>query len=75
MGGPRYHFDPTLDSDRKFPAFYDNKWFIAEWNNGWIKTANLDATGAMTEGRRRSPSARATSARWTSTSVLTARST
>src|SRR4051794_8581820 len=49
MGGPRYHFDPTLDSDRKFPAFYDNKWFIAEWNNGWIKTANLNATGAMTK--------------------------
>src|ERR1044071_9749576 len=49
MGGPRYHFDPTLDSDRKFPAYYDNKWFIAEWNNGWIKTANLGPTGAMTK--------------------------
>ena len=49
MGGPRYHFDPTLDSARKFPQFYDNKWFIAEWNNGWIKTANLDANGAMTK--------------------------
>ncbi len=49
MGGPRYHFDPTLDSDRKFPAYYDNKWFIAEWNNGWIKTADLDAAGAMTK--------------------------
>ena len=48
MGGPRYHFDPNLDSDRKFPAFYDDKWFIAEWNNGWIKTANLGPTGAMT---------------------------
>src|SRR4051794_29812233 len=49
MGGPRYHFDPSLDSDRKFPAIYDNKWFIAEWNNGWIKTANLDSSGAMTK--------------------------
>ena len=48
MGGPRYHFDPNLDSERKFPAFYDDKWFIAEWNNGWIKTANLGPTGAMT---------------------------
>ena len=48
MGGPRYHFDATLDSDRKFPAYYDDKWFIAEWNNGWIKTADLDAAGAMT---------------------------
>ena len=48
MGGPRYHFDPTLASSRKFPAFYDDKWFIAEWNNGWIKTADLNASGAMT---------------------------
>ena len=44
MGGPRYHFDPTLSSSRKFPEFYDDKWFIAEWNNGWIKTADLNAS-------------------------------
>ena len=49
MGGPRYHFDANLVSARKFPAFYDNKWFIGEWNNGRIKTANLDATGGMTK--------------------------
>ena len=48
MGGPRYHYDANLVSDRKFPAFYDDKWFIAEWNNGWIKTADLNASGAMT---------------------------
>ena len=40
MGGPRYHFDPTLQSSRKFPAFYDDKWFIGEWNNGTIKTVD-----------------------------------
>ena len=42
-GGPRYKFDPNLDSDTKFPAFYDEQWFIGEWNNGWIKTATLNA--------------------------------
>ena len=42
MGGPRYHYDPSNPSPTKFPAFYDDKWFIAEWNNGWIKTATLD---------------------------------
>src|SRR3954469_10144900 len=26
MGGPGYHFNPTLASGRKFPAYYDNKW-------------------------------------------------
>ena len=52
MGGPRYHYDPTLVSDRKFPAFYDNKWFIAEWNNGWIKTANLGRDRRDDQGRQ-----------------------
>ena len=47
MGGPRYHYDANLVSDRKFPAFYDDKWFIAEWNNGWIKTTDLSSTGTM----------------------------
>ncbi len=42
-GGPRYDFDPDLDSDTKFPAFYDGHWFIGEWNSGWIKTATLNA--------------------------------
>src|SRR4051794_37312814 len=43
-GGPRYKYDPSLDSDVKSPAFYDGKWFIGEWNNGWIKTATLNAS-------------------------------
>ena len=41
-GGPRYDFDPDLDTRAKFPAFYDGHWFIGEWNNGWIKTATLE---------------------------------
>ncbi|HWK26457.1 MAG TPA: ThuA domain-containing protein [Solirubrobacter sp.] len=42
-GGPRYRYDPDLQSDTKFPPFYDKQWFIGEWNNGWIKTATLNA--------------------------------
>ena len=75
MGGPRYHFDAEPRLPRKFPAFYDNKWFIAEWNNGWIKTADLSADRRDDAPCRPSRSARATSVRWTSTSVLTAPST
>ncbi len=44
-GGPRYRFDAALDSDTKFPQYYDGQWFIGEWNNGWIKTAKLNAAG------------------------------
>ncbi|HET9736477.1 MAG TPA: ThuA domain-containing protein [Solirubrobacteraceae bacterium] len=40
-GGPRYSFDPNLDSETKFPAFYDGLWFNGEWNNGWLKTFSL----------------------------------
>ena len=74
MGGPRYHYDPTLVVAAQVPAFYDDKWFIGEWNNGWIKTANLNAAGAMT-GVEAFARGTGYSARWTSTSVPTARST
>ena len=74
MGGPRYHYDPTLASPRKFPEFYDDKWFIAEWNNGWIKTADLNASGAMT-GVQNFALGTGIAARWISTSAPTARCT
>ena len=44
-GGPRYDFDPANTNTTKFPEFYDGKWFIGEWNNGWIKTATLKDDG------------------------------
>ncbi len=44
-GGPRYDFDPGLDSPTKFPEFYDEHWFIGEWNTGWLRTATLNANG------------------------------
>ncbi|HET8784604.1 MAG TPA: ThuA domain-containing protein, partial [Candidatus Limnocylindrales bacterium] len=47
-GGPRYKFDPDLDSPSKFPEYYDKSWFIGEWNNGWIRTATLDDDGNAT---------------------------
>jgi cytochrome c len=47
-GGPRYDYKADLVSDTKFPAFYDGQWFIGEWNNGWIKTATLNAANTVT---------------------------
>ena len=44
-GGPRYEFDPDLNSATKFPEYYDEHWFIGEWNNGWLRTATLNANG------------------------------
>ena len=73
-GGPRYDFDPDNTNTTKFPEFYDGKWFIGEWNNGWIKTATLNGDGS---GRGVGPFdlEPATSARWTWSSAPTARST
>ena len=42
IGGPLYHFDPTIRSAVQFPAYYDKKWFIGEWVRGWIKAVTLD---------------------------------
>ena len=44
-GGPRYQFDPDLDSPTKFPEYFDEHWFIGEWNSGWLRTATLDGDG------------------------------
>lgn len=45
MGGPVYRYDPGLNSDTKFPAYYDGTFFAAEWDRGWIKNIVMDADG------------------------------
>jgi cytochrome c len=45
MAGPVYHFDPTLNSAIKLPAYYDDTLFIYEWSRNWIKEVKLDASG------------------------------
>jgi PKD repeat protein/glucose/arabinose dehydrogenase len=45
MAGPRYYYDPDNPSPTKFPEEFDGKWFIASWNNDWIKTVDLDEDG------------------------------
>jgi PKD repeat protein/glucose/arabinose dehydrogenase len=45
MGGPRYHFDASNPNPRKFPAYFDDKWFIYEWNSNYIKALDFDTGG------------------------------
>ncbi|HEX7069492.1 MAG TPA: ThuA domain-containing protein [Rhodothermales bacterium] len=45
MGGPVYHYDPNLQSNRKLPAYYDDTVFIYEWSRGWLKEVKLDENG------------------------------
>lgn len=42
MGGPVYHYNPSLASDKKLPAYYDKAWFIFEWMRSWIFVVRLD---------------------------------
>ena len=51
---PALRLRPDTRSPTKFPEFYDGRWFIGEWNNGWIKTATLDDDNAATACRARS---------------------
>ncbi|WP_396667092.1 ThuA domain-containing protein [Microbacterium sp. R86528] len=34
MGGPVYAYDPELDSDTKWPEYWDGKAFFGDWNLG-----------------------------------------
>jgi cytochrome c len=39
ISGPIYSFDPSLDSDVKFPPHFDNKWLVAGFKGGmWAVT-------------------------------------
>ena len=45
IGGPVYHFNPDLNSDIKFPAYYDKALFIADWMRNWVMAVFLDDKG------------------------------
>ncbi|WP_424923289.1 ThuA domain-containing protein [Amycolatopsis arida] len=47
MGGPVYRYDPELDSEVKFPAYYDGKPFFSEWARNRIFSFNLDDEGSL----------------------------
>ncbi|HVK21599.1 MAG TPA: ThuA domain-containing protein [Actinokineospora sp.] len=45
VGGPSYHYDATSTSASKFPAYYDDATFIADWTRNTIFEVKKDATG------------------------------
>lgn len=44
MGGPFYQYDAALDSDTKFPAYYDGKPFFFDWARNKMFSVNLSET-------------------------------
>ncbi|SIO84791.1 ThuA domain-containing protein [Nocardiopsis sp. JB363] len=47
MGGPAYDFDPELESDNKWPEYYDGVPLLYEWSRQWIKQVHLDDEGGV----------------------------
>ncbi|MBB5803504.1 PKD repeat protein/glucose/arabinose dehydrogenase [Saccharothrix ecbatanensis] len=47
MAGPRYEYDPNLQSETKFPEFYDGKPFFYEWARNRIFLFNQDSAGGL----------------------------
>ncbi|WP_218135895.1 ThuA domain-containing protein [Nonomuraea jiangxiensis] len=45
MGGPVYRSDPDLESDVKWPAYWDGKAVFGEWNNDKVWSFQLDENG------------------------------
>ncbi|MEL6274180.1 MAG: PQQ-dependent sugar dehydrogenase, partial [Bacteroidota bacterium] len=47
MAGPVYHADMYPETDNRFPAYYDGKFFFYEWMRDWIMAGQLDEEGKV----------------------------
>ncbi|MFC4440059.1 MULTISPECIES: PQQ-dependent sugar dehydrogenase [Natrialbaceae] len=48
MGGPVYHSD-NYSGDQALPEYFDNKQFIAEWGEDWIRCVSYDENGDVVD--------------------------
>ena len=46
MGGPVYHFRPSVTTPTKLPAYFDQTLFVWEWSRGYLKEIKFDDDGA-----------------------------
>ncbi|PSL06984.1 glucose/arabinose dehydrogenase [Haloactinopolyspora alba] len=46
MGGPVYRYDPQLESQTKFPEYYDGQFFGYEFGRQWIKNISVAEDGS-----------------------------
>jgi PKD repeat protein len=46
-GATKYEFDPDNPSETKFPPYYDDAIFFAEWTRDYLKEIRLDADGKV----------------------------
>ena len=46
MGGPAYRYDPALQSERKWPAYWDGKAIFGEWNQSKMYSFQINEDGS-----------------------------
>lgn len=44
-GGPVFRKTDFKNSDKRFPSYYEGKWFIVEFMRGWILVVTMDDNG------------------------------
>jgi len=42
MGGPIYHYNASLKSNTKLPAYYNKAWFVYDWMRNWVFAIHMD---------------------------------
>ncbi len=47
MGGPVYRYDPNLDSDTKWPEYYDGAAIFGEWARNYLREIRTDGSGKV----------------------------
>jgi cytochrome c len=45
MAGPVFYMDRYPESEKRFPQYYDKKFFAYDWMRGWIMSITLDENG------------------------------
>ena len=55
IGGPIYHRSDFKDPERPYPAYYENKWLIADYSRFWIMAVTLDKNGNYKSMERFAP--------------------
>lgn len=55
IGGPVYHRADFNDPQRPYPAYYENKWMIADYSRFWIMAVTLDREGNYASMERFAP--------------------
>jgi cytochrome c len=52
MAGPVFHMDQFPESEKRFPVYYDNKFFAYDWMRGWVMAVTLNEQGDLVRMER-----------------------